>query len=155
MHVSIIFTTFNTTTNTYIDMEKIIVEVRWCDHNFGATLSDNVPGAIVITAKTYDELQKEVPETLRFHLEGMEADGDEIPQWLADGDYELVYHLDTAALIRSCERYASLAAISRASGVNERQLSHYANGLKKARTQQRERIINGLHKIGRELLSLS
>ena len=58
-------------------MEKIIVEVRWCDHNFGATLSDNVPGAIVITAKTYDELQKEVPETLRFHLEGMEADGDE------------------------------------------------------------------------------
>ena len=22
-------------------MEKIIVEVRWCDHNFGATLSDN------------------------------------------------------------------------------------------------------------------
>lgn len=51
-------------------MEKIIVEVRWCDHNFGATLSDNVPGAIVITAKTYDELQKEVPETLRFHLEG-------------------------------------------------------------------------------------
>lgn len=136
-------------------MEKIIVEVRWCDHNFGATLSDNVPGAIIVTAKTYDELQKEVPETLQFHLEGMKADGDEIPQWLAEGEYEFVYHLDTAALIRSCERYASLAAISRASGVNERQLSHYANGLKKARTQQRERIINGLHKIGRELLSIS
>ena len=80
-------------------MEKIIVEVRWCDHNFGATLSDNVPGAIVVAAKTYDELQKEVLETLQFHLEGMKADGDEIPQWLADGDYELVYNLDTAALI--------------------------------------------------------
>lgn len=136
-------------------MEKIIVEVRWCDHNFGATLSDNVPGAIVVAAKTYDELQKEVLETLQFHLEGMKADGDEIPQWLADGDYELVYNLDTAALIRSCERYTSLAAISRASGVNERQLSHYANGLKKARIQQRKRIIEGLHKIGRKLQSIS
>ena len=80
-------------------MEKIIVEVRWCDHNFGATLSDNVPVAIVVAAKTYDELQKEVPETLQFHLEGMKADGDEIPQWPAEGDYEFVYHLDTAALI--------------------------------------------------------
>lgn len=99
--------------------------------------------------------RRKCPKHFGFTLKVIEADGDEIPQWLADGDYELVYHLDTAALIRSCERYASLAAISRASGVNERQLSHYANGLKKARAQQRERIINGLHKIGRELLSLS
>lgn len=136
-------------------MEKIMVEVRWCEHNFGATFSDNVPGAIVVAAKTYDELLKEVPETLKFHIEGMVADGDHVPQWLATGDYEIEYHLDTAALIRSCERYASLAAISRASGVNERQLSHYANGIKQARAKQRERILNGLHKIGRELLSLS
>lgn len=136
-------------------MEKIMVEVRWCEHNFGATFSDNVPGAIVVAAKTYDELLREVPETLKFHIEGMVADGDHVPQWLATGDYEIEYHLDTAALIRSCERYASLAAISYASGVNERQLSHYANGIKQARPKQRERILNGLHKIGRELLSLS
>lgn len=49
-------------------MEKIIVEVRWCDRNFGAMFPDNVPGAIVVTAKTYDELLKEIPETLKFHL---------------------------------------------------------------------------------------
>ena len=45
-------------------MEKIIVEVRWCERNFGAMFPDNVPGAIVVTAKTYDELLKEIPETL-------------------------------------------------------------------------------------------
>lgn len=66
-----------------------------------------------------------------------------------NGKYEFEYYLDTAALIRSCEQYASLAAISRVSGVNERQLSHYATGKKKPRPQQRERIVRGLHEIGR------
>lgn len=136
-------------------MEKIIVEVGWCNRNFGVTFSANVPGAIVVTAKTYDELLKEIPETLKFHVEGMVADGDDVPRWLADGDYEISYHLDAAALIHSCERYASLAAISRASGVNERLLSHYANGIKTPRAKQRMRIVEGIHKIGRTLLNIS
>lgn len=135
-------------------MEKIKIDIQWCDHNFGATFSNNVPGAVVLTAKTYDELMKEIPETLQFHIDGMVADGDDVPEWLRNGDYEFEYVLDTAALIRSCEQYASLAAISRASGVNERLLSHYANGLKKPRAEQRKRIVNGLHEIGRKLIAV-
>ena len=135
-------------------MEKIRVEIQWCGHNFGATFSDNVPGAIALTARTYQELMKAIPETLQFHVEGLLADGDAVPEWLAKGAYEFEYHLDTAALIRSCEQYASLAAISRASGVNARLLSHYANGLKKPRPAQRQRIVEGLHKIGRHLMSV-
>ena len=38
-------------------MEKIVVDVSWCDKNFGASLSENVPGAVVVTAKSYDELR--------------------------------------------------------------------------------------------------
>lgn len=135
-------------------MEKIIVNVSWCEKNYGASLGDNVPGAIVLTAKTLEQLQKEVPETLRFHVKGMLEDGDEVPGWLAGGDYEFEYKLDTAALLQSCGRYATLAAISRATGMNERQLSHYANGTKKPRQLQRKRIVEGLHKIGRELMAV-
>ena len=47
-------------------MEQIRVNIEWYNHNFGASLGDNVPGAVVLTAKTYDELMKEIPETLRF-----------------------------------------------------------------------------------------
>ena len=50
--------------------------------------------------------------------------------------------------------YASIAAISRVSGINQHQLSHYANGLKKPRPEQRRRIVEGLHKIGRELMAV-
>ncbi|MBR6962618.1 MAG: CopG family transcriptional regulator [Prevotella sp.] len=136
-------------------MEKIKVDVQWCDKNFGAKLSDNVPGAVVLTAKSYEELLREVPETLRFHVEGMVQDGDDVPQWLRDGDYEFVYNLlDVATLLRASEPYVSLAALSRASGINQHLLSHYANGMKQPRPQQRQRIVDGIHKIGRELLAV-
>lgn len=136
-------------------MEKIKVDVAWCDKNFGASLGDNVPGAVVLTAKTYEELLREVPETLRFHVEGMLADGDDVPQWLIDGDYEFEYNLiDVATVLRAYEPFISLAALSRASGINQHQLSHYANGLKQPRPQQRQRIVDGIHKIGRKLLAV-
>lgn len=136
-------------------MEKIRVDVQWCNKNFGASLSDNVPGAVVLTAKTFEELQREVPETLRFHVEGMVADGDDVPQWLRDGDYEFDYNLvDVSTLLHAYEPYFTLAALSYASGINQHQLSHYANGVKQPRPQQRQRIVEGLHKIGRELLAV-
>ncbi len=78
-------------------MEKIRVDIAWCEQNFGATFGENVPGAVAVTAKTYDELMIEIPETLRFHVEGMINDGDAVPEWLRNGEYEFDYHLDAAA----------------------------------------------------------
>lgn len=136
-------------------MEKIKVDVQWCDKNFGASLGDNVPGAVVLTAKTFEELKREVPETLQFHVEGMIADGEDVPQWLRDGDYEFEYNLlDVATMLRAYEPYYTLAALSHATGINQHQLSHYANGLKHPRPQQRKRIVEGMHEIGRQLLAV-
>ena len=136
-------------------METIVVNVQWCDKNFGASFSDNVPGAVVFTAKTFSELQKEAKESLDFHLECMKADGDEVPQWWLDGDYKFEYNLaDATTVLRAYEPYVSLAAISRATGINQHLLSHYANGIKQPRPQQRQRIVDGIHRIGRELLAV-
>ena len=139
-----------------MDNKEIIkVNVEWSNRNFCATLSENVPGTIVITAKDIIELKREVEETLKFHIDGMLADGDDVPQWLIEGNYEFDYeYLSAAALIKACEPYASLAALSRATGINQRQLSHYANGLRHPRPEQRKRIVEGMHKIGLELLSV-
>lgn len=136
-------------------MEKVRVDVAWCNKNFSATLGENVPGAVVFTAKTVEELYKEAKESLQFHVEGMLLDGDDVPQWLVDGDYEFEYnYVNVAALIRVCEPFVSIAAISRATGINQHQLSHYATGLKNPRPQQRKRIVDGIHKIGRELMAV-
>ncbi len=135
-------------------MVTIKVYIEWCNKNYGATVDEQVPGAVVVTDKTFEGIKKAVAETVAFHVEAMQADGDAVPEWLAKGDYQFEWVLEVSALLRSCEKYTSIAAISRATGINEQQLSHYANGLKKPRLQQRERIVEGLHKIGREFLSV-
>lgn len=136
-------------------MEKVVVKVEWCGDHYSATYGDNVPGAAVFTADTFDDLQKEAVEVLQSHVEVyQEFKPEELPQWLADGDYELAYEFkNTAAILRSIEQYASLAAISRVTGINQNLLSHYANGIKKPRPQQRQRIIDGIHTIGQRLLA--
>lgn len=74
-------------------MMKIVVNVAWCGENFGASFGDNVPGAVVFTASTFDELQKESKETLDFHIQGLLADSKQVPEWLRNGDYEFVWNL--------------------------------------------------------------
>lgn len=133
---------------------KLKVDVSWTGKNFCCSWSDEVAGTVVVTAKTLEKLKENFSESLKWHIEGCVEDGDVLPQYLVDGDYELDYNLDTAALLRDAETYTTMAAISRASGINQKQLSHYANGVKQPRPMQRERIIAGLHVIGSRIMAL-
>ena len=136
-------------------MKKIHVKVDWCEKNYGAvTECDALNGVVAVTAKTYEGLMNELAEAVRLHVEGCLADGDPLPEWLVKGDYEFDIELGTSALLRRCEQFTSLAAISRASGISQQQLSHYANGLREPRMEQRRRIVEGIHRIGRECLSV-
>lgn len=136
-------------------MEKIKVLVDWCDKNFGAvTECEALNGLVTVTAKTYDGLMRELKEAVRLHVHYSVEDGEDVPEWLAAGEYEFDIELGMAALLRKCEQFTSLAAIARASGINQQQLSHYASGLRVPRTEQRQRIVDGLHRIGNEFLSV-
>lgn len=137
-------------------MEKKIIKVNveWAEKNFCASVDKQVPGAVVVTDKTLEGLKQAVREAVEFHVEGMLADGDEVPAWLAEGNYDFEWVLGVSALLRNCGQFVSLAAIARASGINEQQLSHYANGLKRPRPVQRQRIVDGLHRIGQSLISV-
>ena len=136
-------------------MQKIRVDVDWCEKNFAATLGGNVPGCVLVTAKTYAKLQKEVKDALEFHVQGMLEDGDSVPQWLADGDYEFKWCMvNTAALLQSLEGMTTIAAIARTTGINERLLSHYANGIKRPSAKQHQKILDGIHQIGKALAKL-
>ncbi len=130
------------------------IDVSWTGKNFCCAWSDEDAGTVVATAKTLPKLKKDFAKSLKWHIEGCIADGDYMPTYLATGDYELQFELDTAALLRDAETYTTMAAISRASGINPKQLSHYANGLKQPRQKQRDRIVAGLNMIGAQLLAL-
>lgn len=74
-------------------MEKVIVDVAWCDRNYGGSLGSNVPGAVVLTAPTLEALQKEAKESLELHVEGLMENGEDVPEWLKNGDYEFEYNI--------------------------------------------------------------
>lgn len=135
-------------------MEIIKVYISWTGRNFSGSYSDNVPGGVAFAANTLEEMQREAQDTLNFHMQGYAEDG-EAPQWYLDGDYSLQYeYMDTSTLLHACTDDLTLSAISRATGINQRQLSHYVNGVKTPRPAQRQRIIDGIHTIGRRLLAV-
>ncbi len=136
-------------------MQKLIIHVGWSGKNFSCGLSsEDINGTVVVTDKSLSKVKADFEESLRWHIEGCIADGDNLPAYIVNGEYELEYELDTAALLRNAELFTTMAAISRATGINQKLLSHYANALKIPRPAQRQRIVDGLHMIGRQFLAV-
>jgi Uncharacterized conserved protein len=133
-------------------MKKVIVEVEFSGNNYSCYLPD-LPGCIS-AGITLKEVKANILEAMDFHLESMREDGDPIPE-IFNGKYEVEYRLSTSALINHYSSIFTKAALSRITGINERQLWHYAAGVRKPRPAQRKRIEEGLHNLGKELMSLS
>ena len=136
-------------------MEKIQVKIGWSGKNYSCVSEDAVlNGIIIVTNKTLEGLKKDFQESLQFHIEGCILGGEQLPEWLISGQYEINYILETSALLHSLDGVLTRSAIARVSGINERQIGHYASGHRTPRPQQREKIINGIHAISRELASV-
>jgi len=71
-----------------------------------------------------------------------------------DEDYELVFKYDTESFFAYYKNLFTNVSLARLTGINQHLISHYATGHRKPRPAQRERIKKGLHKLGRELLSI-
>lgn len=135
-------------------MEKIKVEISWEDRNYCCGWGYKDFGAVICTAKTIKDLKVKFEESVRTQARDMAADGEEVPGWLIEGRYEIEYTLAVSAMLRQAERFTTMAVISRVTGINQKLLSHYASSLKIPRQAQRDKIVAGLHDIGREFLAV-
>ena len=133
-------------------MQKIKVLVGWEEKDYSAVAEVN--GVVVVTHKNFEMLKEEFAQALAFHIEESIKDGDELPQALKEGDYTLEYELQISALLHIYDGILTRAALAKVTGINQRQLGHYAQGIRTPRPQQREKIIQGFHKLGREFLSV-
>ena len=131
-------------------METVKVHITWQD-NFGAH-SNEVPGCVALH-HTLDGVKESYASALEFHLEGMREDKDPIPDAL-QGDYQLEYELDTQALLKHLDGKISRSALARVTGINERQLGHYMTGRVTPRPANRQKVVEGIHQLGKELLSI-
>lgn len=134
------------------NMEIIKVLVGWEDKNYSAVAECN--GVVVVTHKDFEMLKKEFTEAFAFHISESAKDGDPISPALLNGDYTLEYELQTSALLHIFDGVLTRSALSKVTGINERQLGHYAQGIRTPRPQQREKIVQGIHQLGRQFLSV-
>lgn len=133
-------------------MEKVIVEIVYSGNNFGAHVPI-LPGCVA-TGSTLGEVKKNIKDAIEFHVEGSLEDNDPIPA-VFNGEYTLAYKLSTEALLNAYSNIFTKAALSRITGINERQLWHYAAGVRKPRITQIKKIEAGIRALTQELSSIS
>ena len=131
------------------DMEKVVVNVGRTDTGYCCACA-LIPGWVVAGSENFDNFKKEVQESIDFWLEGKREDDEPYPK-VFDGKYELVYDFDIASLLEYYRGIFSYSALQTITGINQKQLCHYASGISKPRPQQVEKIKSGLRRLAKDI----
>jgi predicted RNase H-like HicB family nuclease len=72
-------------------MEKIKVKIYSEKENYSCCWAAPDFGCIISTGKTIAELKQDFESALKWHIDSMREDGEEMPQWAASGEYIIEY----------------------------------------------------------------
>ena len=121
----------------------------------GNNLSAFIEGApIVVVGDNIKELENNTREAIELYLEACK-ELNTIPVEFLSGKIELRFKVDAATFINYYSNIFTKAALSRITGINERQLWHYAAGVHKPRKPQLEKIDKGIQTLAVELGTIS
>ena len=102
----------------------------------GNNLSAYIEGAPVITVgNDVKEIEKNMKEAVELYLDSCK-EMNIAPVEVLQGEFTLKFKIDAATFINYYSSIFTKAALSRITGINERQLWHYAAGVHKPRKQQ-------------------
>lgn len=125
--------------------------IEKAEHNYGAYVEEiNGVGGIGVTL---DEVKRSLEEGLVVLKEACEDYGSPVPEEL-QGEYRIVFRMDTRSFLQMYCKIFTKSALERLTGINQKQLWHYAKGISTPRPAQVKKIEDALHKLGAELLSL-
>lgn len=131
-------------------MKKLQVIVEYAGDNLSAYIND-LP--IVAVGKNLNEIKHDISDAIQVYKESCAELGVE-PSALVTDEFELSFVIDATTFINYYSSIFTKAALSRITGINERQLWHYAAGLHKPRKRQLERIQRGVQSLTEELNSI-
>ena len=134
-------------------MERVIVNVAKTPEGYSASI-DILPGWILGTNGSFAEFKKELQESVDIFVQWAKEDGEEYPN-VFDGEYSYEYKFNVESLLCCYNGILSRSALSRLTGINEKQLGHYACGRSCPRQTQKIKITEALHRLGNELLAVS
>ena len=132
-------------------MRILKAKIESLENNYSAYI-ENIDG-IVATGSTIAEIKDNLIDAIDDYVETCDSLGCEVPDALK-GDYSLEFFMDVKSLLALYQRIFTKSGLERLTGINQKQLWHYANGRSTPRRAQIQRIERGLHRLGSELLSL-
>lgn len=133
-------------------MKKVTVVIERAEGNFSAYVRE--VGGITATGKTIDEIKASVIESIDEYKSSCKELNLEVPAELK-GDYEISFELDIQSFLSIYQGIFSKSGLEKLTGINQKQLWHYAKGVSKPRQAQKQKIESALHRLGSELISLS
>ena len=121
----------------------------------GNNISAYIEGAPVITVgNDVKEIEKNMKEAVELYLDSCN-EMNIAPVEILQGEFTLKFKIDAATFINYYSSIFTKAALSRITGINERQLWHYAAGVHKPRKQQLEKIQKGINALTEELSAIN
>lgn len=130
-------------------MDKVTIETARTEKGYSAACS-LLPGWVVAYSGDFDGFRQYVQESIDFEIECAKEKGTAYPA-VFDGEYELVFKFDVQSLLEYYRGIFSFASLQLITGINQKQLAHYASGVSKPRPAQAEKIAKGLHRLANEL----
>ena len=129
-------------------METVKIVIERTDDLFSA-YAENVEG-VYAAGESVEEVKESVEDAIRLLKEHNTAEN--IPDILKK-DYVLEYTYDTQSFLEHYKRLFNNPALEKLTGINQKQLHHYATGHRKPRPESAKKIEAALHKLGSELSS--
>ncbi len=116
--------------------------------DFGAWF-ENLEG-VYGAGTTVAEAKKNLIDGLALYVKHNQ----DAPAWLKNENYKIIYKFDAESILNYYRGIFTNAALERITGINQRQIHHYASGAKRPRAQQLKKIETALHELGRELMAV-
>lgn len=134
-------------------MNKVIIDTAYTEEGYSCSCSI-IPAWVVGYKGDFEGFRKYVQESIDFYLDGMREDGEKYaPEF--DAEYELIFKFDVQSLLVFYRGIFSFSALQTITGINQKQLAHYASGRSKPRPAQAEKIASGLHRLAKELQAVT
>lgn len=124
---------------------EVIIE-RGSDGTYSAYIgSDNVPFGLIGDGKTVQETIADFLNSAEEMKEYYKEQGKEFPEM------EWKFKYDVASFLQYYAFAFTLAGLERITGVNQGQLSHYINGVRKPSPKTIQKIESRLHDFAKEI----
>ncbi len=132
-----------------MDMKITAIIERGKDGSYGIYVQNNpLPFGVIGDGKTVEEAIADFTNSIAEMRVYYQEQGKAFPE------FDVEYKYDTASFLQQFAYAFTLAGLERITGINQRQLSHYINGVRHPRRTTVTKIENSLHSFGKQIAKI-